>query len=155
MYVIDTSSLIDLGLHYPRDTFPSVWNETEVLIKRGTLLSPREVLRELERGDDQLVRWAKRQKGFFVPVNRPQTVRIREIQQRFPQITDNMALGPCADPWLVALATVLSGPHSAWFVVTQERMAGPGSHKVPNVCAAFGITSLNLLDFFRAEGFKF
>jgi hypothetical protein len=155
VYVIDTSSLIDLGLHYPRDTFPSVWSNVEAAIGRGTLLSPREVLRELEKGDDQLVRWAKRQRGFFVPVNRLQTVKIKEIQKKFPKITDNMALGPCADPWLVALATVLSGPLAAWSVVTKERMAGLGSHRVPNVCAAFEITSLNLLDFFRAEGFKF
>lgn len=33
IYVIDTSSLINLDRHYPEITFPSVWKNIESLLK--------------------------------------------------------------------------------------------------------------------------
>lgn len=46
-YLIDSNSLIEVGLNYPRDIFPAVWELLETLIAKGRLRAPREVFREL------------------------------------------------------------------------------------------------------------
>ncbi|MBM4025551.1 MAG: DUF4411 family protein [Planctomycetes bacterium] len=44
-YVIDTNALIDLWRRrYPRDVFPTLWQNLEALIRSGELVAPQEVL---------------------------------------------------------------------------------------------------------------
>ena len=38
---------------------------------------------------------------------------------------------------------------------TEERMGGPGSMRIPNVCKALGLEAVVLLEMFRREGFRF
>ena len=54
-----------------------------------------------------------------------------------------------ADPWLIAHAIASGGK-----VVTQETRAGENSQrvKIPNVCDAFGVESLNMYDMLRELG---
>jgi hypothetical protein len=157
MYVIDSSSLINLGRHYPKDIFPSAWTALEKMIGNGRLISPREVLRELLAGDDQLASWAKAIPGFFIDVSADQTAILQEIISSFPNINDTSRLGPHADPWVVTLAVwmVRNRTWPSATVVADERKGGPGSHKIPNVCAAFHLGCCNLLDFYRTESIKF
>ena len=71
MYCIDTSALISAWKEqYPPDIFLSFWRNVEKLILQGTLISPDEVLRELEDGSDDLHSWAKKQADFFVPLDK-------------------------------------------------------------------------------------
>ena len=53
-YVIDTCSLIELNLRYPIDVFPKLWKYVEDLIKKGFLVSPKEVYKEICVQDDEL-----------------------------------------------------------------------------------------------------
>lgn len=55
VYCIDTSALIDLNRMYSRDIFPTLWRRLGDLVKSGRLFAPLEVLREVEKGDDELV----------------------------------------------------------------------------------------------------
>ena len=57
-----------------------------------------------------------------------------------------------ADPWLIAHAIASGGK-----VVTQETRAGENSKrvKIPNVCDAFGVESLNMDDMLRELGASF
>ena len=64
-YVIDSCSLIELNRKYPIDIFPTVWKKVEILIDNGFLVSPKEVLKEIEKGDDNLKEWAKKQTKLF------------------------------------------------------------------------------------------
>jgi Domain of unknown function (DUF4411) len=157
VYVVDTSSLIDLARLYPRDVFSSLWDALERMCDDSRLCAPREVFRELTRRDDEIARWAKSKPALFVEVDEEQARVLAEIAERFPEIADEMKLGPHADPWLVALALVKnrSMPADPCHVVTEERPGGPGSVKLPNVCSQFGVRTLTLLEFFREEGLKF
>jgi len=58
-YVVDTSSLIELK-KFPDDVFPSLWKNIAVLIHKGFMVSPREVLNELSVQDDMLKKWAQK-----------------------------------------------------------------------------------------------
>ena len=46
VYIIDSSSLIELNKHHAMDVFVSVWKNISELIKNDKLIAPREVLKE-------------------------------------------------------------------------------------------------------------
>jgi len=59
IYIIDTSSLIELNRHNPMDIYKTPWQKMEGLIRSGRLVAPREVLDEITQFDDSLAKWAK------------------------------------------------------------------------------------------------
>lgn len=156
LYCIDTSSLLKLK-DYPRDVFPSLWMNRERLISEQRIIAPREVLRELVLGDDEIARWAKQNRVMFLDVDDAQATTLREILQRFPALSDHMKAGPHADPLLVALtlAKTRENPSSDCMVVTEERLRGKGSLRIPSICVELGIRAITLLDFLRQEGLSF
>jgi len=77
IYCIDTSGLIDLGRRYPERVFGALWREIERLINRGRLIAPREVLRELQRGDDEMYTWAKKHERMAIDLDQEQMSLVR------------------------------------------------------------------------------
>ena len=61
-YIIDSSSLVKLNRYNPLDVFPSIWKNLEKLASNNRLLAPKEVLNEIKEDDDQLSKWAMKQK---------------------------------------------------------------------------------------------
>ena len=157
LYCIDTSSLIDLKL-YPRDLFGPLWVFLEEIIAAERLIAPNEVLRELEKGDDEIYKWALTQKKAFVDLTPELGTVLSEVLTDIPELAKTIAIrpGPYADPLVVALALlrVRSGA-SKCTVVTQERIGGVGSVKIPNLCSRYGISPVVLLDMVRLEGLTF
>lgn len=77
---------------------------------------------------------------------------VMEILQEFPLLIkeNNRLTGrPEADPFVIAKGMVEERT-----VVTMERFK-PQAPKMPNVCEHFGVAYLDLLGFFRQEGWKF
>ncbi len=103
-YCVDTSALIDLRRQYPRTVFPGLWQRLERLVASGDLVAPREVLKELEQVDDDVARWAKKQRRMFKPLDSQQITEVGAIVARFPNLVDPSKLIPDADPFVVALA---------------------------------------------------
>ena len=157
LHCIDTSSLIELK-RYPRDLFGPLWAFLEELIAVGRLMAPNEVLRELEKGDDEIYEWASTQRKAFVDLTPELGTVLSEILKDIPDLAKSVAMkaGPYADPLLVALALlhIRSGAAKCG-VVTQERTGGTGSIRIPNLCSRYGITSVSLLDMVRLEGLQF
>jgi hypothetical protein len=150
-FVIDSSSLIRLSRENPRAKYPSIWDRVEKLIERGLLRAPREVHRELERRDDELLEWSKARRELFVDPDEAQTRRLEELLRKFPTLVDSDRTGPFADPWVVALAAHLSSPPAdPWIVVTEEQPRGTGSTKIPDLCTTFGIECINLIGLFSS-----
>ncbi len=156
VYIIDNDSLITLK-RYPPEVFVSLWNRIEALVDEGRLIAPHEVFREVAKGDDEIERWAKVRRQMFVDLDPVQAEALKEVLRQFPGIHDPEKTGADADPVLVALCLSKSraDKSSDYFVVTEERMRGPGSMKVPNVCSALGLNAISLLEMFRQEGFRF
>jgi hypothetical protein len=151
-YSIDTSSLIELK-RFARDVFPGVWEKVEELISSGRLVAAEEVRREIERGDDELVRWAKQHRGLFRKPDEAQILAAQQALADFPNLVDPSKEGPDADPFVVALAKagnempLLPKPYT---VVSQERRRA-----IPQACSRYGIECITLIEMFRREGWSF
>jgi len=104
IYIIDSSSLIDLRIHYPIDIFRGIWNNFETLIKNKSLISTIEVLNEITRRDDELTNWGNHHKKIFKPINSSCVEKVKEILTKFPQLVDVNKITPDADPFIIALA---------------------------------------------------
>lgn len=97
-YCIDTSSLIEMKDKYPKDTFLSVWQNMDRLIKEGRLIAPNEVLKEIKQGDDELKRWAKGKRKMFIKPNKPQFIIVQAILKKSPFLAKPEKPDPNADP---------------------------------------------------------
>lgn len=150
-YCIDTNSLMDCRLrYYPPDVFETVWERMERLFEEGTLISHEEVLREITRKSDELAAWAKERSDYFVPFNAEQELVLIDILDRFERLVMTGKRKNAADPFLIALASTTNT-----ILITQEKSGSQNKPKIPDVCAAFGVMPMPLLDMFRREGFRF
>ena len=66
-YCLDTSALIELWRgDYDRNVFRKAWSAFNQAIDDGLIVAPREVLREIEQGDDDLAVWTKDKISIFI-----------------------------------------------------------------------------------------
>jgi Domain of unknown function (DUF4411) len=117
VYCIDTSALIDLWRRYPQKVFGGLWAAIEKLIEDGRLIAPREVLRDLQKGDDEVYKWAKKRAKMFVDLDAEQQALLKEVLKDFPKWVDPLSQLPEADPLVIALARAQAfirlGPESS------------------------------------------
>lgn len=148
-YVIDTSSLINLGKWYPANMriFQPIWLRIEELVREGNLISHIEVYREISQKDDEIFKWCKKHKEIFLEEYDPKTLKI--VETKYPKdYWDRNSLWskqPWADPWLIVLA-IKNGAS----IVTDE-----GREKrtnIPHIASQFGINCLKILEFFKDIG---
>ena len=153
---IDTCSLIHLK-YYPRDLFGPLWDFIEGLMASGHLVAPNEVLRELSKQDDEVFKWAKNMKAAFINLDEDQGAVLTEVLTAFPALAEAMKAYPHADPIVVSVALLRTrqNPENPCAVVTEEKLGGNGSRKIPNVCQKFGLKTVTLLDMLREEGLRF
>lgn len=158
-YIIDSSSLMALNRHNPLDVFPTVWRKIESLIKKGLLLAPKEVLNEIIAGDDQLAKWAKKQNKLFREPTEEQIKIVKDILKDYSSLVkENRKYD--ADSWVIALAIELASSSQKTLapvkriVVTEEKLRGD-KIKIPYVCQKYNIESIDIVEMFRIEGWKF
>jgi len=109
------------------------------------------VLAELEKGEDDLHEWARRQADLFIDPDEEEQRLVRQIVNDFPGLVKPGEDRVNADPFVIALAM-----RYGLTLVTQERPAGPGGQpKIPNVCAARGIRYFDILGLFADCGWTF
>ena len=150
-YCVDTSALIDLKKTYPRNIFPSLWENFEKLISEGRIIAPREVLKELEQYADKtdvLLKWVKKNKKMFKDLDEAQLQHVSNILSNHPNFANAGKQGPHADPFIVALAI-----SEGCSVITQESQTKVD--KIPDICRKYDIKSLSLIGFFTEQKWKF
>ncbi|MDD4353412.1 MAG: DUF4411 family protein [Candidatus Nanoarchaeia archaeon] len=159
VYVIDSSSLIELNKHSSMDVFISVWKKLEELVKQKRLVAPYEVYKEIIKKDDQLSKWAQRHQKLFVKPTAKQIKIVQEILKEYPSIVDKNKTDS-ADPWVIALAIELStSPQQTLgkvkrIVVSEELIRGERI-RIPYICQKKNIECVNKIEMFRIEGWKF
>ncbi|MCX7871459.1 MAG: DUF4411 family protein [bacterium] len=82
IYIIDTSSLIEMKDKYPEIIFPSIWKKMEELFEQERLIAPEEVKDELM--DKELKKWIENKKEMFIKADKDQTEKQKEIIEKFP-----------------------------------------------------------------------
>ncbi|WP_236609725.1 DUF4411 family protein [Archaeoglobus sulfaticallidus] len=164
MYIIDSSSLIDLKDRNPLDIYLSVWNKLMELHLENRLYSHIEVYLELEGRDDELKEWAKEQKNeypdFFKKYTPDQQKYVADILSKFESFVKiNDGTTKDADPWLVALALEMRSQPTIFgpikpIILTEEVLKG-NRVKIPYVAKHYRIKCVKIFDMFRQEGWKF
>ena len=149
-YVVDTSSFTSLQRTYPRDVFPGAWTLVDRLSRSGVLVSVEDVLEELKGQDDEVFKWAKKNKSIFLPLDEPIQTEARKILAERPNLVDLKRRKSGADPFVIAAAAVYSCA-----VVTEEKPSGgPPKVKIPDVCKLLGVRCIPVLDMLREEGLR-
>ncbi|MFN3599128.1 MAG: DUF4411 family protein [Aquificaceae bacterium] len=155
IYIIDTSSLIEMKDKYPIDVFPTVWKNMGELYANGRLIAPSEVKKEIR--DDELKNWIKNKKNMFIAPDRFQTKKLKDILERFPFLAKPDGIGPNADPWLIALALSkkeeISIFNQDYVIITEESKSK--QKRIPAVANHYGIECINLIELFKKEGWRF
>ena len=159
VYIIDTSSLIELNKHNPMDIYQSPWKKMEGLVNSEKLFAPREVFDEINRFDDTLAEWAKKHSKMFIEPTEEQIKIVREILKTYPNLLKN-GKRYAADPWVIAIAIeMIRNPQTTLveikrIVVTEEKIRG-NRIRIPYICQEYTIKAIDILDMFRIEGWKF
>lgn len=154
-YVFDSGPLIDLFTHYYPERFPSLWKDFNELVKKGQLMSVREVSKELESHGDSLTKWTKNNKELFTIPHVDELKIVVQIfeKKHFQQIVRRQEIlegKPVADPFIVARAKYIDA-----YVVTTEKIKGENGAKLPNICTYLDVKYINLEKFMEFEGWKF
>jgi hypothetical protein len=151
-YCVDTSALLDGWVRwYPPDTFLTLWENIEGLIGGGKIVAPEEVLIELAKKDDDVHKWAKKNKNLFVAPSKDIQSATSEILSIFPRLVDSRKERSQADPFVIAVAKIYE-----LTVVTEEKRQGTIDRPtIPIVCNHFKIKCIRLLDMMRDQGWKF
>ena len=155
VYVFDTNSFRVLGNYYP-EQFPTFWELFNRTVAVETIISVREVRRELgfQVHHTHLFDWVEDQKGIFLPPSPEETQFVQEIFSipHFRMLVSERDLldgNLRADPLIIAKAKIING-----CVVTEERQR-PNAARIPNVCEYFGVDCTNLQGFMEREGWTF
>lgn len=158
-YIIDTSSLVELNKHNPMDVYPGVWEKIELLINSNRLVAPKEVFNEIKQIDDSLFSWSKTQRKMFIEPTRKQIEIVKDILDKYPSLI-KIDRKYDADPWVIALARELTTKSQQTLfsikriVVTEEKIRG-NKIRIPYVCEKLTIETIDIIDMFRVEGWKF
>lgn len=130
--------------------FSAVWDKLSELTDAGLIVSPSDVLLELEKQKDDLYEWAKQSPGLFLEPDREVMEVFTEIVNTYPDFMKVNSTKSGADPFVVALAKV-----KGLVVVTYETAAKKNAApKIPNVCLDHGLDCVQLVDVLRTAGFK-
>ena len=155
IYVFDTSSFSSLKFYHPT-IFPSIWDNLNVLVKDGWIISTREVWNELQNGEPvvHVNDWLKERKFIFTIPNGPELNFVSGIFKisHFNQLIGNKQMlkgTPVADPFVIACAANNRGT-----VVTEEHFKDNAA-RIPNVCNRFKIPYINLQEFMSQQTWQF
>lgn len=123
------------------------------MIEEGAVISPDEVLLELERGGDEIHAWAAGHDQMFQEPDEQVQAIVRTIVDRWPEfVPEESHDGVWADPYVIALAVVRGATVVTGEVLAQANARRP---KIPNICRALDVPSTTLLGVLRTEGLTF
>lgn len=155
IYVFDTGSFSKLKHYFP-GVFATLWSGLDGMVKAGSLLSTKEVKRELQNGspDPHVDAWIKENSHIFTTPTGQELQIVASILSisHFQSIIgeqQRLKGTPVADPFVIAAAKARAGT-----VVTEE-IYKPHSAKIPNICEHLNVPCTNLEGFMALQGWTF
>lgn len=110
------------------------------------------ILREFQRGGDDLHKWAKDLPGFVCSVTDEELAAVAEIAAAHPGWVQGQLNE--ADPFVIAHAKVEQS-----VIVTEESRKGPNTEdknqKIPNVAEEHAVKTIKFFDYVRDQGWQF
>jgi Domain of unknown function (DUF4411) len=149
-YVIDTSALIDLKNQYPEKIFPGVWERFNEMCEQKKIIAPREVLKEIKRGDDELTTWAEDYEHIFLEPCEEEIEILQEVLASYSdKAKEKHSTGPWADPLVISCAK-----HFGLSIIQQE-LNDSKQFKIPSIAHEHGVSCIKLTKFFDEEAWSF
>jgi len=149
-YSLDASFLIDCWTR--ARNLPGLLEKLEDLIERRQAQATIEVLRELEKKEDELAKWSKRQLNLFVPIDENIQLVVAQILAKYPNLIDGIKYRSAADLFVIALAKI----HKCKVVTTEPHISGlRGKVSLAGVCDSIGVKDITLLDLIKEQKWKF
>jgi len=153
IYCLDTSSTIEWFVRtYPPSLLPNLPERIEALITANRLKSPKAVLDELTRIDDDCGKWAKAQTGLFLEESTDVQRIVRQLMATHQNRAKPQKGINGADPFVIALAKI-EGPHCV--VVADEHPGSLENRKIPFVCNAEKVRCITFQRMMIEEGWQF
>jgi hypothetical protein len=150
-FCFDTSAILDAWVrHYPPDVFPTIWDRMDQAATQGQISVIDEVVTELKRKDDGIYKWIESRESMIIPIDEEIQRNLITIMENYPRLVDTRKNRSGCDPWVIALAQARN--HA---VVTAEK--GTGSlikPKIPDVCGALAVQCIDVVQFFRLQGWR-
>lgn len=147
-YLLDTNIFIRSKNDMPMDLWPTFWSKFKEMSNSGAVFTSMAVKEEIERGEDELKEWIKREplRDFFIPLDPVIMQKYSEVQAwarsttRYTEVALN-TFASVADAYLVATAAARS-----MVLVTYERSDLNCRRRVllPDVCNALDISYCDL-----------
>ena len=161
LFLLDANVIITAkDSYYAIDQVPEFWPWLVHHGNAGTLKMPRETLDEVSpgsRSDDAFYKWRRDKtttNALLLDEEADPAIVARVIAEGYaPDLTDDELSVIGADPFLVAYALA----RLERVVVTTEVLAPSKqrhNRRLPDVCARFGIRSINTFQLTRALGFR-
>lgn len=150
-FCFDTSAILDAWVrHYPPDVFPTIWERMDQAARAGEILVIDEVVTELKRKDDGIYKWIEDREAMIVSIDTDIQSCLVEIMAKYPRLVDTKKNRSGCDPWVIALARV-----RGLYVVSAERASGNLiKPKIPDVCKDLTVPYVEVVDFFRKQGWR-
>jgi hypothetical protein len=150
-YCFDTSAFIHAAVRaYPFKNMPSFWKSVEGLVAKGQLVCPRAVLKEIEKKDDELHAWFKKQPSAMI-LDHDAGIQavVTQIMGHavHSKLVDVNRDRSGADPFVIATAVSKN-----LVIVTQEDYGKASTPKIPNVADALGVKHMKIVDVMIQEG---
>lgn len=156
MYAIDADVFIQAkNRHYGFDFCPAFWHWLDEAHGGGRVLSVTKIGEELRAGADELAAWASERAGFFVP---PDEAAVSSLTKISAWATGANYAPAAVSTFLAAGDYFLIGHAHAHglTVVTHEIASGSLKKiKIPDACAALGVSCVDPYAMLKAERAKF
>lgn len=149
-YVMDSSALFDLKSQYPKTIFPGVWERVNEMFLHKMIVAPREVLKEIKNGNDELVDWAEEFEDNFLEPTDEELLVVQSILACYPpHIISKYSIRAWADPFVLGCAKFYRLP------IIQHETHDPNQFKIPAIALTHKIKCLRLPQFFEEENWSF
>jgi hypothetical protein len=147
IYCIDTSALIAAWYErYKPIRFPKLWDQLDMLIKEGRLVSSSLVLRECSKQrSEELHEWLQPRASMFQMPDEIVQAQVEHIVNTYTGLVTAGKEKFQADPFVIALAKV-----NGYTVITEETGLTSLS-KIPGVCNAMNVDCINLMQLIDQE----
>ena len=155
-YIIDTNIFVDAhNRYYPMSCFPGFWEFLTYHFNQGTFVSSNFSFKEMKDYGDDLSKWIKMNKNFFIADDSP------DVQMNFGKVSRYVSSHPIwessnkanflkagvADGFVIAHAMSYDAT-----VVSNEKLETDikcKKVKIPNVCQHFNIRCINSDQFIK------
>lgn len=150
-FCFDTSAILDAWVrHYPPDVFPTIWERMDQAARGGQIFVIDEVVTELKRKDDGIFKWIEDRESMIVSIETDVQSCLVEIMTKYPRLVDTKKNRSGCDPWVIALARA-----RGLSVVSAEKASGSLiKPKIPDVCKDLAVPYVEVVDFFRKQGWR-